>query len=466
MLLCGIIQTLEENHKRTNTAWIPIYFFCQATKPDFNTAESVMQSLLAFLFAEFPDLRQKHLDPQNTYRPEWLVLVQNIKNVLQDLGHQGVYLIVDALDECVHGLQKLLKAIVELSRLSLNIKVLISSRDLPQMRRGLGNLTQKIELSLEGHQSSISSAVESYIAHQVSALAGAGEYSTADIQTIDEYLTKNAGGTFLWVALVCKKLTDMDTCVDDVYGLLEANFPPGLEQLYTSMMKSIKNSSRYPYLCEQILAIACVVYRPLSWAEMTSLLESPTKNDATTAIRSCGSFLTTDEHGAMISFVHLSAKDFLLGNSDASKRILPGGLPRQHYLLFERSLGNLMETLKYDMYDLGHIGSLMEHISTTESDPLAPIRYSCVYWINHLLEMETSRQYGISSEECEDDLRSGDSGFRDPNHIFKVKGAIYRFLEKKYLHWLEALSLLSEIPQGIRAMSRLESHLVRHVKKF
>lgn len=461
MLLCGIIQTLEEDIKRRSTASIPIYFFCQGTNDRFNTAQSVLQSLLAFLFDKFPNLRQVHLDPGDNYCAEWVLLVQKFKNMLQDLGHQGVYLVVDALDECVDGLQKLLEVVVELSEATSNkMKFLVSSRNWPSIESELDCSSQILKLSLEEHQTSVSNAVNAYIAHQVSALTKKKRYG-ADLQrTIRQYLESNAGGTFLWVALVCKKIADMGTSVDDVYDTLEKNFPPTLEKFYGRMVDNIRNSSRFPDLCEQILAIACVVYRPLSWAEMKSLLKSPTKNDAITAVRSCGSFLATDEDGTMISFVHLSAKDFLTTNEYALSRILPGGLPHQHRLILERSLGNLMETLNYDMYDLGHTGSLADRISPPESDPLAPIQYSCVYWINHLLELETSRQQAISSEKWDDHLISVDSNFKDLNDIFKVGGAVYRFLEKKYLQWLEALSLLSEIPEGVEAMGRLESHLV------
>lgn len=466
MLLYGIIQTMEEQYNRTNCqAAFPIYFFCQGTDDRFNTAQSVMQSLLAFLFDKFPNLRQAHLNPMDTYCAEWVLLIQKIKDVLRDLCHQGVYLIVDALDECVDGLQKLLKVIVELSESTSNkTKVLVSSRNWPSIESELDSSSQTLKLSLEEHQPSVSSAVNAYIADQVSDLTRKKKYSPDLRRTIHEFLESNAGGTFLWVALVCKKIADMDTSVDDVYDTLEKNFPPTLEKFYGRMVDNIRNSSRFPDLCEQILAIACVVYRPLSWAEMKSLLKSPTKNDATTAIRSCGSFLTTDEDGAMITFVHLSAKDFLITNEYASRRVLPGGLPHQHYLVFDKSLDNLTKTLQCDIYGLEHTGSLKTHVLPPDHDPLAPIRYSCVYWINHLLELDKPRQQARSYEECDDFLVSVDSNSRDPKNTSKVGGAICHFLEKKYLQWLEALSLISEIRWGVQAMGRLESHLVRPIK--
>jgi hypothetical protein len=39
-------------------------------------------------------------------------------------------------------------------------------------------------------------------------------------------------------------------------------------------------------------------------------------------------------------------------------------------------------------------------------------------------------------------------------------GTVYQFLSKKYLYWLEALSLLQNMPGGVIAMAKLETSLV------
>ena len=56
----------------------------------------------------------------------------------------------------------------------------------------------------------------------------------------------------------------------------------------------------------------------------------------------CASFLTLRGH--IISFVHQSAKDFLLNK--ASGDIFPSGIKDMHHTIFSRSLQAMSKTLK------------------------------------------------------------------------------------------------------------------------
>lgn len=92
-------------------------------------------------------------------------------------------------------------------------------------------------------------------------------------------------------------------------------FPPGLDPLYKRMMEHICDSDDAD-LCKQILAIASVVYRPITLKELRVLIESPedfNDDDLEEIIKSCGSFLTLRE--GVIYFVYQSAKDFLLNKA-------------------------------------------------------------------------------------------------------------------------------------------------------
>ncbi|EXM12366.1 hypothetical protein FOTG_19133 [Fusarium oxysporum f. sp. vasinfectum 25433] len=189
-------------------------------------------------------------------------------------------------------------------------------------------------------------------------------------------------------------------------------------------------------LCKQVLAIASVVYRPITLDELKVLIESLEdldQDDLEEIIRSCGSFLTLRED--VIYFVHQSAKDFLLNK--ASDQILPSGAAHQHHAIFSRSLETLSETLKRDVYELGVPGLPIDHISPLNPDPLASIRYSCVFWVDHLDD----------SEFC---AKMGDKDLQDAE-------IVHDFLRKKYLYWLESLSLLRSMSEGVIAVQKLEA---------
>ncbi len=80
----------------------------------------------------------------------------------------------------------------------------------------------------------------------------------------------------------------------------------------------------------------------------------------------------------------------------------------------------------------GPQGIPIDQVSTPEPNPLAPIGYSCVFWVNHLddsalrTELSNKKWGGGSSLLC--------------------------FFTQKYLQWLEALSLLHCIPGGVLAL--------------
>ncbi|KAI5460948.1 hypothetical protein BGZ63DRAFT_357899 [Mariannaea sp. PMI_226] len=444
MLLCGIIETFRKEYKNGNChGREPIYFFCRESDNRYNTAKSVLRGLLAFLFSKHRDLCDKYDCADKSYPLDienWDMLLVTFKEVLQDPDLPRIYLIVDALDECVDGLQALIKVIVDLSNVSsTRIKILVSSRNWPTIQAELTPSKQKVDLGLELNASQVSDAVDRYICHRVEELATKKGYSRDLRSSVEQHLKSNANNTFLWVALVCEALAGMDVLSFNTLRLLEDKFPVGLDELYGRMMKDI-HRSRDADLYKKILATICVIYRPITWIELTTLLGQPElqhTNDID-IIGSCGSFLSIQHEGKVISFVHQSAKDFLLEDQgEASRQILPDGIAHQHYCVFSTSLQILSTTLRRDMYDLKKPGYLAENILPPTPDPLASVKYSCIYWTHHLLE--------LAHDEME------------PRFIecTKNEGILYRFLKDNYLYWLEALSLIVSMPEGVKGMESL-----------
>lgn len=150
-------------------------------------------------------------------------------------------------------------------------------------------------------------------------------------------------------------------------------------------------------------------------------------------IKICSSFLTIRDDNVYI--IHQSAKDFL--TKEASHDIFPRGVGDVHHSIFLKSLEILSRTLRRDIYGLHALGSSIEHAKPPNPDPLAASRYSCVYWVDHLYDWNAS----ITNDQF--DLPDG--------------GTLDSFLRKKYLYWLEALSLCRSIPKGVLAMAKLEA---------
>ncbi|ORY65002.1 uncharacterized protein BCR38DRAFT_310417, partial [Pseudomassariella vexata] len=120
---------------------------------------------------------------------------------------------------------------------------------------------------------------------------------------------------------------------------------------------------------------------------------------------------------------------------NAAHTIFPDGVGRKHSSIFSRSTDALSKGLRRDIYDLREDGISVDQIQVPNPDPLSPLRYSCIYWVDHLAEG------GSANLQFEEYVQDG--------------GAIQKFFEKSYLHWLESLGLLRDIPKGVSSMSKL-----------
>ncbi|KIW24860.1 uncharacterized protein PV07_10547 [Cladophialophora immunda] len=432
MLLCGIINQLRSSMPKSH---LLSYFFCQATDSRINNAVAVLRGLLFLLVDQQPSLvshiRKKHDQAgEDLFKDAnaWVALSEIFTDVLQDPYLEPTYLIIDALDECTVDWKKLLRFIAAGSSLSPRVKWLVSSRNWPPIEERLDKAESKVRLCLELNSESISAAVKIYIEHKVCQLTQEKKYDDKTRDAVIEHMSSNANDTFLWVALVCQSLESVPRW--NVRAKLKT-FPPGLDSLYQRMMGQISDSESPP-LCKRILALIAIVYEPITMFELTSLIDtledmSEDPESLQEIIGLCGSFLTIRKD--TIYFVHQSAKDYLL--LKASVEIFPSGKGESHYTIFSRSLEVMYRTLHRDMYGFGDPGYAIERVKQPDPDPLSALRYSCIYWVDHLYECEAH-----SLVDHQIDLQM--------------------FVREKFLHWLEALSLLKAMSNGVLAMAKLE----------
>ncbi|KAF5587321.1 heterokaryon incompatibility protein het-E-1 [Fusarium subglutinans] len=111
MLLSGLINELQpstklENPRNRNAI---SYFFCQATNSGLNNYTAILKGLIYLLVIQHPSL-VVHLDDKHD-QDHWnsqVSLESIFRRMLDDPGLGEVYLLVDALNECVEDLPLLL----------------------------------------------------------------------------------------------------------------------------------------------------------------------------------------------------------------------------------------------------------------------------------------------------------------------------------------------------------------------
>ncbi|CAN9446048.1 unnamed protein product, partial [Alternaria alternata] len=396
MLFRGIIDELRSSMPKTA---LLSYFFCQATFSHLNSATAVLQ------------------------------------DVLRDPGLRTGYLLIDALDECTIDRSRLLRFIAIHSSSSSRLKWIVSSRNWPEIERCLESAAGKLLLSLELNAQSISAAVKTFINTKVSRLAEEEKYDEQIRNVMSEYLSANANDTFLWVALVCQHLKGI--AKRHVMKKLKS-IPPGLEPFYKRMMNGISGSEDAE-TCRCVLATTAILFRPVVLEELVAIVE-PLKafvDDPETVreiIELCGCFLTVREN--IVYYVHQSAQDFLL--ADAKDEIFPNGIDVVHQDIFLSSLEVLSSELHRDMYKLKAPGAAIDIAQPPSPDPLAALRYSCVYWIDHVCISKVIFQNSHAGSNI-------------------VEEGITLFMREKYLYWLEALSLCKSTTKCVTAMKALLS---------
>ena len=431
MLLIGIIRELSRQLESNSHL---SYFFIQGTDSKLNTATAALRCLIWMMLVQNPSLIshfKKGYDPvgrryfeSNTFQ----ALSKVFENMLDDPCLSRVYLIVDALDECVdkQELAELLRLISATAAKSSKVKWLVSSRYRLDIESKLRGGDGQARLDLELNAQSISRAVDAYIDHKLSML----KYDeTLRAQVADE-LHNRADGTFLWVALVCKILESADDY--DAVDILR-EIPSDLKGLYKRMMDQIKRLERKdPEYCKCVLSTMTLTYRPLRLSELATLADLPPNIPLLRTVKKCASFLT--ERDGTVYLVHQSAKDYL-HSKDVEPEIFPRGCAEIHCCILSRSLG-VMDELREDIYKLQNPGCQIEEIEPVNPDPLDKIRYACVYWVDHLCEIDRSLHNKIGL--CDD-------------------GQIHQLLKTHLLHWLEALSLMRNTAAGAIAIGKLEN---------
>lgn len=435
MLLIGIIRELLDQSGALASKLS--YFFCQSTDANVNDATKCIRTLIWMMIIQQPDLF-KHLRQQHKSSGaslfEGKYALATLSRVLKDMlkGARPTYLIVDALDECDQGLDELIQVISDSLAQPSQVRWLVSSR--PELVEELkkkhpdtaGTLDELDVLSQRDR-------LDKYIDYKLHALKNSNQgYADGILETVDKKV--RAEDNFLWLHLVFKDLEEIGPHAVETIG----DYPSGLENLYEhKMTRIVEGNAERRQHCMDVLLGTSLAYRPLSLSELAvlvpwSAMAPPKKKVEIIRVvqKECASFLTQTKE--TVNLVHKSAKEYLVHYLEEHQSDLGGGAAQKHADIVRRSIDAMSKTLKTDVYDLGHWDISSKDIKPPGQDPLAPIQYACVFWLDHLCD-------AIMSPENRKELC---------NNVFD-------FLKKHFLHWIESLSLLQSLSKGIVSIRKL-----------
>ncbi len=253
-------------------------------------------------------------------------------------------------------------------------------------------------------------------------------------------LVRLAAPLFISAATICRFISDKKIGIPG--KLLERVLSrsgdgwPHLETTYRSVLDNLtaglSASRREPIIREFRLIVGSIILlaSPLSTSSLTELL-SISKDDIDNRLDLLHSVLSvTISAQAPIRLLHLSFRDFLLYPEDPT---MPFRVDwkQTHAHLADRCL-QIMDCLKKDICNIKSPGTARSDISSEVLKRyVSPeLQYACQYWVYHFEQAEIAVSDGTDASV---------------------------FLQKHFLHWMEALALIGKAAESLGFLIKLRS---------
>jgi hypothetical protein len=440
------------------------FFFSRDIGGDVRNARKFFATIAAQL-AEISELLKGHICDAiaqcsdittRAPREQWsqLVLGPLLKLKGGDVSHRSLVLVVDALDEC-DG-ENDIRAIVQLlseARLlrKVRLRILITSRPETPIRQSFGEMPETDHQDFVLHdisRSIVDGDIRLFVEYHFAVIRRQPNFTAGwpGRETI-EAMVHHAAGLFIWVATAFRYLWDRGRFTEKrLDAILKGNVSKdtpekGLDTIYLTVLNgSIRNFNEeeeedYCSMLKRVLGTVVILSSSLSATSLASLL-SASKEDVDESLKDLHAILDPGkEDGDPIRLHHPSFRDFLLNRKRCDDPRFWVDEREAHELLADGCIALMTARLKRDICNLLEPGILAKDISDAQRERRLPLdlRYACQYWVQHLKKSKT---------QLEDDSK-----------VSKV----HKFLQQKFLHWLEVLSLIGKTSEGVHAIILLES---------
>ncbi|KAM3551904.1 hypothetical protein ARSEF4850_007650 [Beauveria asiatica] len=433
MVMICIVRNLLKQRRVQNLA----YLFCQSAKKGQNTATTIVRALLWMLLIQQPNLIT-HIQTKFQWAGKDMFekgsTIRGFLEVFENISKDAspVYFFVDALDECDEGQKEIIRLIAASLRVSKNVRWLITSRAEVELLDKVTSATTNASVVLdEIDVLAQTGRDEMYIQHKLSALKEQPglEYDKVDCEQLKKAMHERADGNLLWLAVVFDSIKEMRA----EYAQEEIkNAPRGVTELYDHKIRQIQNMKKEErQRCYDVLMVVSLAYSlPISLAELEVLVPWSARFDPLVSLRKCSAFLMaryTKQRKTIIDVNHKTVKDYIIEFRDS----LRGNAIRGHADLVRHSI-DALSSEKRDVFKLDRWKWQIP--PPLELNDLACIRYSLVYWLDHLCESINHSDVSEGKALCE---------------------AALEFLKVHLLHLLEGLGHLDEIPASVSSLRKL-----------
>jgi len=436
-------------------------FFFTRGKKDISHSRMFFTTIAAQLANSLPVLRPFISDAidnnpaifKRGLREQWNRL---ILNPLKNAPTQSIQLVVviDALDECdsMEDIQLILLLLAEAKDLeTVRIKIFLTSRPEIPIFDGFRQLSGEAYQDFILHNiplDTVNADISTFFVQKLSPLKAKHGLGTPwPDERIIEQLVERAAGLFIYAATTLRFIQDgIDGPEEQLSLILSASkssrsVTKHLDGIYTTLLQhSVLGKRGDEQECEQlagrfrqVVGSLVVIFNTMPARNLAQLLQIPPKMVSRT-LDSLRSVLNVPENESQpVRLFHLSFRDFLQDSQRCRDSRFQIDEKQTHIRLFRKCMLHISQ-LQENICDLWGPGVLITEIpSDTIQRSIPPhVQYACRYWLDHW-------RLGNPMEE---DIK-----------------IIRQFLEQHFLHWLEGLSLIGEVSDGVYMIITLEEIL-------
>ncbi|WAO94541.1 Hypothetical protein NCS54_01212900 [Fusarium falciforme] len=371
----------------------------------------------------------------------------------------SVVIVVDALDECESDVD--IKLLLELfsnarSMGPLRVRVLVTSRPELPVRLGFRSIDgtyqdlvlHKIPQSIIEHDISV------FLRHEFAKIRKNFNNLTEEELKLPMHwpgetnlrkLTMAATPLFIFAATLCRFINDSslgnpDELLQRVLNLTGNSHASKLDMTYSPVLEQqvINRSGRERHdVIESfrlIVGTIVTLASPLSMRALALLLDIHI-DKVTTRLKMLHSVLevpgTLD---SPVRLLHLSFRDYLVNPENKETLEFWVNEKLAHRNLAKHCLHVMHGALRENVCGLSFPGMRQSAVDALQLEKYIPpqLQYACLYWVHHQTKI---------------DFESNDSH------------EIYDFLTTHFLHWLEALSLMGRVREGLDSLRSLVDSL-------
>jgi hypothetical protein len=362
-------------------------------------------------------------------------------------------LIIDALDECEDddNIRAVLHLLTEARSLTkVRLRVFLTSRPEIPIRHGFYQIPDTEHQDFILHR--ISPAI---IDHDISVFL---QYNLDIIRQecsldagwpggdVIKRLVQSASGLFIWAATACRFIREgkqftgkrLKTILEG--GSTSVTLPEEhLNRIYITVLKQsispnfTKEEGEELYgMLRHVLGCIVVLFSPLSADSLGRLLDV-TKHDMDQRLDGLHTILDIPKDETRpLHLHHPSFRDFLLNKDRCNDPKFWVDEKQAHQMLANNCIRLMSTSLKQNICGVDVPGVLVDEVESSLVEQCLPpeAQYACLYWVQHVQK---------SGAQLHDDDQ------------------VHQFLQTHFLHWLEALSWMRRMSEGILGISSLES---------